>query len=1054
MTWLLVAVLAGSQYNAFTAEHEKISVSDQATLSLLRALDEQEMPDVVLWILDSVAKEKEAGKTLQQEVAFRRATALVGVSQSEGDAEKRVQLLDNAEQALDSFLADDPPLRLRIEALMQKGGLLVARGRVNLEKAKRPGADASSLRSASVPFFDKAISALQGKMAGKKEPITDISNAEDAVLKALREADAELKAVAAEKEKPGSLGRSGSRSITRMEEDREELRGKLLQVRLLVADALFDKSQAFLPDSKESNAALESSTEKYEELYKKYPNRGAGLLARCNEGRNYAVAGDYKKALSVLNEMLAIEGNGAFFITLKRKALNAALQCWLAEKRYDAFSSDMLITAKSSVPDEQLDQDVLGMKYRAALLLTRRAEAISEQEAPKKKPLWRDAGKLALEVAKASREYAIEARDLLASLGSDFDSMDGQDASFSLLMDQAKLSLTTMQEQRALAKQAVASKQDAAAKQATSSGDKARSQAISFLQKAIEKSEGEEIEEVNQARYLLTYLLYESREWLLAAQLGQELFNRYPNSRGSDQAAMIAMASWQQLYKQADSAEAATARVSCENLAKSIIERWPDSKAAGDAAVVAIALAVESDNPSSISSLLNILPKNLKRREEVLMRAGLGLVRRFQEVRKAESNKPSDQTDVESLKKQAMMVLDQGLAAGANLPPSAVSVSAAFARCQLAMDDGDEERVSKVLENPNYGPWTVVNGTIPPGVSKSFVGNVLTLSLRHFISAQKIEKADQAIALLEAQAGEGPEAAAKLTALYLSMGRQLQQQLQTLAGEAKAPERAAKILLGFESFLDRVSKPDAKTDSLMWVASMYDALSSGEGLGTVVSKKQQEKYLSKAAEVYERLLDGRLDEVVQYEPTIRLKLAGNYQQEGKWEAARKHINWFLGDVSRQNMIEPQIAAAKIAQAVGESSSDASEAANEFREAVSGNQTSERTSWGWGGIANKLVRQAFSGTDERAKWAQAQFFDARLNLAKCRLAWAERSTSDKADLLGKAFNDIALTYKLYPALGGPEKTQEFDAVLRSIQKAQGQPPEGLAAIDKSVVGGGT
>ena len=173
MTWLLVAVLAGSQYNAFTAEHEKISVSDQATLSLLRALDEQEMPDVVLWILDSVAKEKEAGKTLQQEVAFRRATALVGVSQSEGDAEKRVQLLDNAEQALDSFLADDPPLRLRIEALMQKGGLLVARGRVNLEKAKRPGADASSLRSASVPFFDKAISALQGKMAGKKEPITD-----------------------------------------------------------------------------------------------------------------------------------------------------------------------------------------------------------------------------------------------------------------------------------------------------------------------------------------------------------------------------------------------------------------------------------------------------------------------------------------------------------------------------------------------------------------------------------------------------------------------------------------------------------------------------------------------------------------------------------------------------------------------------------------------------------------------------------------------------------------------------------------------------------------
>ncbi|MEO1992857.1 MAG: hypothetical protein ABGW78_13040, partial [Pirellulales bacterium] len=199
---LLFALLTGSQFYVCAAEEEKISVSDQATLSLLKALDEQDMPDVVLWILDSVANEKKAGKTLQQEVAFRRATALVGVSQSEGDAEKRVQLLDNAEQALDSFLTDDPPLYLRIEALMQKGGLLVARGRVNLEKAKRPGADSAALRAASVPFFDKAILALQGKMAGKKEPITDVSNAEDAVLKALREADAELKAIAAEKEKP------------------------------------------------------------------------------------------------------------------------------------------------------------------------------------------------------------------------------------------------------------------------------------------------------------------------------------------------------------------------------------------------------------------------------------------------------------------------------------------------------------------------------------------------------------------------------------------------------------------------------------------------------------------------------------------------------------------------------------------------------------------------------------------------------------------------------------------------------------------------------------
>ena len=191
---VVAMVVAVSLGRTQAAETEPLSVSDETTLKLLAALDQQQMPDVVLWILDRVAADKQAGKALQQEVAFRRASALVGVSQSEGDAEKRAELLDGAQRALDAFLASDPPLERRIDALMQKGGLLIARGRVNLEKAKRPGADAEALRAAAVPFFDGAIASLQGKMAGKKEEITDVSNAEDAVLKALREADAELKA--------------------------------------------------------------------------------------------------------------------------------------------------------------------------------------------------------------------------------------------------------------------------------------------------------------------------------------------------------------------------------------------------------------------------------------------------------------------------------------------------------------------------------------------------------------------------------------------------------------------------------------------------------------------------------------------------------------------------------------------------------------------------------------------------------------------------------------------------------------------------------------------
>jgi hypothetical protein len=1063
---VVAAVVASSTGRARAAETEPRSVSDETTLKLLAALDQQQMPDVVLWILDRVAADKQAGKALQQEVAFRRASALVGVSQSEGDAEKRAELLDGAQRALDAFLASDPPLERRIDALMQKGGLLIARGRVNLEKAKRPGADAEALRAAAVPFFDGAIASLQGKMAGKKEEITDVSNAEDAVLKALREADAELKAASGGDKKDGATGKDGDgddkptsrpkkmRSIARMEEDREELRGKLLQVRLLVADAYFDKSQAFPAASQDAKTALQASTDRYAELFKKYPNRGAGLLARCNEGRNYAAAGDYAKALATLGEMLAIEGNGGFFTTLRSKALNASLQCWLAEEKLDALTDAQLRMALAGVPDDQLDADILGMKYHAAVLLQKRAAAIPDADKVKRKPLQRDAGKLATEVAKVGREYATEARDLLAALGSDFDGAIADGASFETLMDQAKLSLTTMQEQRALAKQAADANQKPEAAAATAAGDDARTQAISFLTKALAAGEGEAIDAVNQARYLLTYLFYEAGRWHEAATLGGFLANRYPSSRGSDQAAMIAMASWQQLQKQPDPVWAADARDQCGAAAEAIIRGWPDSKAAGDAAVVAIAAAVEARDPERIAAVVQAVPAKSPRRAEVLMRAGMGLARQLQEARRLEGADRPAENVLTAWKSQAIATLDEGLAAAKGKPPSAVTVSAALARCQLAIDDGAEKDVDRVLQHPDFGPWTVVNGTLPPGVSESLAGSTLTLALRHFIGTQQIDKAEQAMNLLEKQAGTGGEAAAKLTALYLSMGRDLQEQLRALAGEAAAPEQAAKLLAGFETFLDRVADRDKKIASQMWVASTYDALASGEDMGAAVSKPQREKYLAKAAEVYERLLESGAAEVAQYEPTLRIKMAGIYEDRGQWDEARKHVDWFLTDASRQNMIDPQIAAAKLAQAAGEAATDADAAAKSFREAVSGDTSGGRVSWGWGGIANKLVRQAFSGDDERARRAQAQFFDARVNLARARLAWAEKSAANRGKLLEMAFNDVAITYKLYPQLGGAAMRERFDALLKDIQKAQGQPAEGLAAIDAAASGEGT
>jgi hypothetical protein len=93
-------------------------------------------------------------------------------------------------------------------------------------------------------------------------------------------------------------------------------------------------------------------------------------------------------------------------------------------------------------------------------------------------------------------------------------------------------------------------------------------------------------------------------------------------------------------------------------------------------------------------------------------------------------------------------------------------------------------------------------------------------------------------------------------------------------------------------------------------------------------------------------------------------------------------------------------------------------------------------WGWGGIANKLARQAFAGNDEKALDARTKFFAARLNVAKCRLTRAKVSETDRDKLLQMAANDIAITYKLYPELGGPSTYKQFDKLLKEIEKERG------------------
>lgn len=1148
----LTCLLAvAGRISAIAADAPAETAADVASRALLDALEDREMPDMAIRVLDRIEADPEASDELKREAAFRRAAALIGISRTEADSKKRAAFLDDAQAALDAFLkSGTPTARQAISAYTQKGSLLVERGRTKAEQATRPGADSTALRAEAVAFFDAAIASLEGKTKPGEE-IADVTNAEDAVLKVLREVDERIAALkpSPKKEegenqataggektsgsrravKPVRLTSKERRELTTLEEQQESLRGKLLQTRLTAAAAVFEKAKAFPDNAKERTETLTKSAAMFKAIADKYPTVGAGLFARYYEGRNYALLGQWEKAVATLAPLVVLDQKVPLAIRLRTLAVNTTLESLLGEiatikglpeaqlneryqkvlpgatastaaekvaaltarqfMRFDAATRAFAMEDVRRLPGASLDADWLGLKYRAAELLDFQADSINPKDQKLKAEqtkLQADARKLAVEVARANADFAEQARKLAAKLGRNV--AEGE-KTFADVMQEAKNSLGIMQGKAAEANAAKAAKdavREAAARQEVAA---ARDAAVAKLQEALgiaglaeplsagstdepKLAEDVSIDDVNQARYYLTFLLYEGGRFSESAGLGRMLAERYPNAKGSRQAAKIAMAAWQQAAQKGEGQARDEARAQAAELAAIVMKTWPDEAESADAAVIAIAAAAAAKDPAAIASIIPQVPPTSPRQPEVLLRAGIALWREVQEARRQEQGVRPDEATIDSWKATATKALDDGLASLADTqalpgpPMGPLAVAGALSRVQISMETGDDRRAAELLEHPIYGPWTLVAGDNPAVNQGSLAEPTLTLALRLFIQTEDFAKAERAMAGLEKAAGQGDEASAKLTAMYLSMGRDLQAQLESLGSgeQAASPAiraRAERILTGFEKFLDGVAARDPKPSSQIWVATTYLTLGSGKGTGAIVPAAKKAAYLKKSADVYQKLLASKDDpEAGRFEPSIRLRMASIYQELGDWPNAQQQIDWILSDSKRQNSLEAQISAAQILQAAGMAAAAAGDndaANNLLREAAGGRKGTPAVIWGWGNIANKLARQGITGGDEKAQQARENFFDARLRVVECLLARARLPGGVKQDRdkrLATAEVAIAMTRKLYPDLGGEAFAKRYERVLKDVQRERGQEPTGFTALDEQARAAGT
>jgi hypothetical protein len=1078
------------------ADPAQETAADAATRGLLDVLEERQMADITLAVLARVEADPEASAELKREAAFRRAAALVGLSRTEADSGRRAKLLDDAQASLDAFLSSGKPNgRQALAAYTQKGNLLIERGRAKALQATRPGSDAQALQAEAAKFFDAAVSCFQGT-SKPGEAITEATNAEDAVLVVLREIEAKIAALKPETPEDGDsedgkgkatkqpkLNSKQRRELEALETEQEALRGKLIQARLTAAAAMFEKSRAFPEKSKERDDSLAQSAKMFKDVADKYRNKGGGMFARYYEGRNYAMLGKWQEATAAIQPLTELEQRQPLAIMLRSKAGNTLLECLLAEKKFDQFSPALrkfALEDVSRLPGAKLDADWLGFKYRAAKIFDAEADALDLKDAKNKAEqarLQADARKLATEVAKANSDFAKEARELAAKLGKVV--AEGEQT-FAAVIDDARLSLSMMQGHAAEAKAALAAKdaaKEAAARQAAGA---ARAEALAKLEQALKLAgiaaplsadpagddklaAGASIDDVNQGRYLLTYLLYDGGQLAEAAKLGRMLAERYPNAKGSRQAAKIALAAWQQVSQQADGEARQQARDQAAELAGIVMKTWPDEPESADAALILLTGAVSARDPKSIVSVIEQVPAASPRRAEVLLRAGVPLWREVQEARRqAEGDRP-DEAVIAGWRAAAVKALDDGLAGlgdAQSLPPEplgTLAVSGALSRVQIAMEDGDDTRAVALLEHPVYGPWTLVTGDNAAAVPASLTEATLTLALRLFVQMGDFDKAEKARAGLETAAGQGDQAAAKLTGMFMAMARDLQAQLEALvtgdnAAKPEVRQRAEKILAGFEKFLDGIASRDRKTSSQMWVATTYLTLGSGKGLGAVVPPAKASAYLKKSADVYQKLLEKTDDpELAKFEPSIRLKMADIYKVLGNWEEAQKQLDGILADPKRQNSLDVQIMAAEALQAAGLAAAEAGDtekAGKLLSEAVNGRKAPPVVVWGWVNVANRVGRQGIEGAGEKFQKNRDVFFNARLQAVDCFLAMARLPGQEKNrdKRLEAAETTIIMTRKLYPDLGGEATAKRYERLLKDVQRERGKQPDGFRALD--------
>jgi tetratricopeptide (TPR) repeat protein len=411
--------------------------------------------------------------------------------------------------------------------------------------------------------------------------------------------------------------------------------------------------------------------------------------------------------------------------------------------------------------------------------------------------------------------------------------------------------------------------------------------------------------------------------------------------------------------------------------------------------------------------------------------------------------------DLDQLKTRAKQTLIDGVERmRASGDSGEMIATAVLALAQIYVDTGEPAKAIALLEDGKFGLLTLLAANDPAVTTGRFPEETYKIALRAYVStlagaddaAATIAKAKEIMAALREHMGQTAAGKQQMVGIYVGLARDLQRQMEIA-------EREAKGVLGdgFEEFLTSVAQDADELGILYWVAETYRGMGEAFAVGPGQAlPKQADGYLEKSAHAYQKILDrGENDPAFLSPPMatqVRLQVAKTRRARLQYKEAMDMFETILK--ANPTMLPVQVEAARTYQDWGSQPGAGMEqnyvramiGARPDKEAADPRLRGRNVIWGWAEIVNRTANQV-------------QFRDvlheARFNLTLCRYNYAAtlKDPAKRSETLRRCITDVNATMSLYSQSVEEKWKSQYDTLLKNVQKALGQPPIGLKALEE-------